>query len=151
MSRHATFDDLGDTSRYTDLYHDGLVALWRERYEDALHKGTPAPNLPREVEAAAIRGARRMRSKIIAEGLSAGLRRVAAAVRLTWQGTVRAVRRQAALRQLQRLDARMLKDIGLAPGDVWSMADAHARGVPVGGRHPRRRHPPSCLGPGCTG
>ena len=67
-----------------------------------------------------------------------------ATVRLTWQLAVCAVRRQAALRQLQCLDARMLEDIGLVPGDLWSIADAHARGVPIEARHPRRRGRRAC-------
>lgn len=76
MSRHAKFDDLGNTRRYTDLYHDGLVALWHERYEESLRTGAPAPNLPREVVAAVVRSGRRLRSEFIAEVLSGCLRQL---------------------------------------------------------------------------
>ena len=82
MGRHARFEDLGNASRYTDLYHDGLVALWREQYEESLRTGRPAPNLPREVEAAVIQSARRVRSQVIADGLSASFRRLISLLRI---------------------------------------------------------------------
>lgn len=81
MSRHARFDEFRDTRRYTDLYHDGLVDLWRERYEESLRTGTPAPNLPREVEAAVIQSGRRLRSQFIADVLSGSLRRLGTLLR----------------------------------------------------------------------
>lgn len=81
MSRHARFDDIENTRRYNDLYHDGLVALWREQYEESLRTGMPAPNLPREVEAAVIHGARRARSQFIADMLSGCFRQLARLLR----------------------------------------------------------------------
>lgn len=76
MSRHARFDDPKNTRRYTDVYYEGLVAMWREQYEEALRTGTPAPNLSREVVAAVIQSARRLRSDVIADVLSTCLRHV---------------------------------------------------------------------------
>ena len=76
MSRHTRFDGFETTSGYTHLYHDALLALWRERYEASLRTGAPAPNLPREVEDAVIQCSRRARSQFIAGLLAGGFRRV---------------------------------------------------------------------------
>lgn len=81
MSRHARFDEFRNTGRYTDLYHDALVALWRAQYDQSLRTGTPAPDLPREVEAAVIHNSRRLRSEFLANLLSGGLRRLAGLLR----------------------------------------------------------------------
>jgi uncharacterized protein YjiS (DUF1127 family) len=59
---------------------------------------------------------------------------------LLWRAILQAFRRQSALRELQRLDAHMLEDMGLHRGQLWFIADAYARGVPIGDRHPRHRH-----------
>jgi uncharacterized protein YjiS (DUF1127 family) len=65
---------------------------------------------------------------------------------LLWRPILRAFRRQSALRELQCLNDHMLEDMGLHRGQLWFIADAYARGIPIGDRHPRhwqhdaRRH-----------
>lgn len=47
-----------------------------------------------------------------------------------WGFLVRPFRRRSALSELQALDGRTLKDLGLHRGQLWFVADAWARGVP---------------------
>jgi uncharacterized protein YjiS (DUF1127 family) len=47
-----------------------------------------------------------------------------------WGFLVRPFRRRSALTELQALDGRTLKDLGLHRGQLWSVADAWACGVP---------------------
>jgi transposase-like protein len=82
MTRHARFDDPENTRRYTDVYYEGLMGMWRDQYEESLRTGTPAPNLPREVVAATIQSARRQRSDFIADVLSRCLRQLARLLRI---------------------------------------------------------------------
>lgn len=88
----------------------------------------PGPSLPdyeRFIERAGMERARAIRA------LFSGAGRVAArALRdiALWR------RRRATLRELQGLDDRMLKDIGLYRGEIWSAADAVAHGLEPEGR-----------------
>jgi uncharacterized protein YjiS (DUF1127 family) len=47
-----------------------------------------------------------------------------------WGLLARPFRRRSALSELQALDGRTLKDLGLHRGQLWFVADAWARGVP---------------------
>jgi hypothetical protein len=81
MSKYTKFDDLQDKGRYSELYHDALVALWREQFKRSMLSGTPPPVLPHDVQQAFIRSARRAQGEVMANALSWPFRRLA---RLLW-------------------------------------------------------------------
>jgi hypothetical protein len=84
MSKYTRFDDLQDKSRYSELYHDALVALWREQYERSMRSGTPPLDLPHDVQQAFIRSARRAQGEVMANALSWPFRRLTRLLRAIW-------------------------------------------------------------------
>ena len=85
MSKHTRFDDLRDRSRYSELYHDALVALWREQFDRSVQSGTPPPNLPHDVQQAFIRSAHRTQGKVMVDILSWPFRRLVRLLRAIWR------------------------------------------------------------------
>jgi hypothetical protein len=85
MSKHTRFDDILGANRYSELYHDALVAHWRKQYERSLRSGAPAPDLPYEVEQSIIRAAHRAQSQFMADILSWTFRRLARLLRALWR------------------------------------------------------------------
>lgn len=74
-----------------------------------------------------LRAARAERARVLAELL----RRIPSALGKFFAGWTRRAERNAAIRELGRLDDAMLKDIGLYRGDIWYAAEATSRGIDV--------------------
>lgn len=85
MSKYTRFDDLQDKGRYSELYHDARVALWREQFERSIRSGTPTPSLPHDLQQAFIRSARRAQGQVMADTLSWPFRRLARLLRALWR------------------------------------------------------------------
>lgn len=73
---------------------------------------------------------------LLPAALAHGTFRLARAAGVAW-------RRRSAINSLKALDDRMLKDIGLYRGEIWTAADAAARGLEPPGHRPAPRPAPT--------